>query len=286
MAGRPRLAPRAGPQTTADRMLAPITSLAPLVSPELAEEILTAPAPNWPQRFECLWEPVGGGPFYEATAETARRPLRFDGRWIEDPRSITLRIEGSPERQANDWRGFRVRLSGHALDRAAVVLADLPGSNIIALGGDGTWIVLWIRHVDVFHDNVATAYGYADWAVEKPEYQIVQIGSTPPTADEEKLIRRGYRVLRRFPTTMTLRGKPGSGTPEERRRADARERLTKAGHEILHDPVPSPISARYLSTALRVSIRAVYLALETADWEIGDVQEAANSLHMGCRNAG
>ena len=210
-------------------------------------------------------------------------PLRPRGNLLDDPRSITMRVEGSPDRRVNDWEGFSIRWSGTALHRSAIVLADLE-APILPLVGGLTWVVLWIRTVEVFHDNVSTAHGYMNWASARPEYHVVPDGPSPPTDSDSKLIERGYELLKRFTTTMTARGKPGSGISQDQRRTDARHRLTDAGHELLHDSLPSPITAQFLATALRITGRAVYLMLERAGWEIEDVQEAANSVHMGCRN--
>jgi len=83
---------------------------------------------------------------------------------------------------------------------------------------------------------------------------------------------------------MTARGRPESGVPDEKRQANARQRLVEAGHELLHDDFPPPISAINLSPALHMTERGVYQMMDRAGWEIGAVQEAVNSVHMGCRN--
>src|SRR5215207_6774943 len=111
--------PRPKALTEADRMMAPLTSLAPLVDRRLASEIAKAPVPIWPRRFSCLWE--AGGRTYDLEAETAQLPLRLHDGPYADPRSVTLRVEGSRDRRANDWEGFRIRWSGLALHPVARV---------------------------------------------------------------------------------------------------------------------------------------------------------------------
>ena len=282
MAGRPRQAPRQEHMTAVERALAPLLDLGQFIPTHLAREILSAPAPSWPRQLSGSWEPKPSGPVYELVAETAP-VVRLPGdSWLDDLRSITFRVEGSPGRRANDWTGFLVRFSGRALHRTALYLAahDLPISSIPPN------IVLWHRDTDIFHDDVSVAHGHLDMTAARLEYQIVEDGPRPPTTGERKLIERGEKLFAQFPTTMTARGKPGSGNSEEQKRMQARIQLVNAAHELLHDDFPSPISVFNLTAALHMIGRGVYQMMDRAGWEIEDVQAGVNSVHMGCRNAG
>jgi hypothetical protein len=146
-------------------------------------------------------------------------------------------------------------------------------------------IVLDVTIAGIRHVSTPTVWGQSDFTVAEPNFATVSTDHEA-TERETRLAERGKCLLSTFVSTMTARGKPGSGRSDEQRVAEARQRLTDAGHELLHDPTPVTAINMRLALPGVGTERGVYAMLDRARWRIEDVQEAANSVHMGCRNAG
>jgi hypothetical protein len=144
-----------------------------------------------------------------------------------------------------------------------------------------------VRKVGITHDDAPGMWGASDFLAPESKFITFAPEGYKVTAKKQRLFDRGKDLLSTFVNNMTLRGRPESRESEEERQTHAQDRLTEAAHELLHDDIPAPISAVNLCSALAgISTRAVYLMMDRAGWEIDDVRKAANSLHMGCRNAG
>jgi len=264
------------------------SNIIPLLLPEPPKAALIPSAPSWPRKFETTWQPEPDRPTYRL-AGTTREISKTIGHFaVKDVREITFRVLGSEQRRVNDWQDWRICVRGRALPLSVVPALWNSSDNMVVIFCDQTPLVVIAINLTVAgirHIATPKVWGQTDLTLAESNFTTVAPINHNVTKREEQMVSRGQHLLSTFTTTMTARGRPGSGTPEEKRQELARQRLAEAGHDLLDDDVPSPVTAQFLACALGITERAVYLMIERADWQIEDVQEASNSLHMRCRNA-
>ena len=249
-----------------------------LLLPEPRGGTLARPVPPWPTTFEVDWQPEPGRPTFAlaGTTQTVSRTLHHFS--IEEVRDITFEVIGSKERRANDWHGYHIHYRGRALPPSAARRWDQIDRLVAINWGRPPLIVIVLAKVAITHDDAPGMWGESDFTSTEPNFTTVAPINHKVTAKERRLFDRGKDLLSTFVTTMTLRGKPGSGDSEEQRRELARERLIEAGRKLQQRRMK--IGRRELMTPLAVdSVDGVAEVLRRADWTLDDLRKELNSTH-------
>ena len=257
------------------------SNVSPILLPERHPHILDREPPSWPRSFDTLWRPEEDRPEFQlrGTTKTVSRTMGHYS--VVDIREITFRVLGSKERKANDWKDWRLCIRGIALSThdPSLLLASSPNLMMIPTNHHQV-LALNATGAGIQHVSARDVWGEFSFEDEEPIYQRVATHRRPLTVAKQKLLDRGFHLLKSFTTTMTLRGQPGSGEPEEQRHTDARQRLIEAGMRLQRRHMK--IGLRELTGPLAVdSLYGVSYVLRVARWKLSDLKEELISLQAG-----
>jgi hypothetical protein len=253
------------------------SNIMPLLLPEPRQIVITEQAPEWPRQFETFWRPIPGGPDYTLVGTTQAVSTTVGHFTVEDTREITVQVLRSKQRRVNDWKDWRLCLQGKALHPEALTLRNSSDSLVVFAWGKSPLIVMNVALVGIRHISTPTMWGQSDFTLAEPNFITISTDH-PITESEMKLAERGKKLFARFVSTMTARGRPGSGRSYEQRQSIARRRLLEAGQKLRQKYYK--IGRRELMAPLLVnSIDAVAEVMRAAGWKLEDLERALNSTH-------